>query len=138
MGEAQLLTAVRSLRRGAWTEASMLGTSDAAKTAADRYCHLVRLVFEASGKIVLTSRDVDTLLNYSRWVRISLRMLAEDEIVPSIHGGSAESPILGLAEHMPSWLPTPIPPRWDEEETIDALTRSAARGNDGNSKGRAK
>lgn len=69
---------------------------------------------------------MDTLLNYSRWVRISLRMLAENETVPPIYGGTPELPILGLADHMPAWLPHPLPPRWEEEAVIDAPTRLAA------------
>jgi hypothetical protein len=126
MGERELITAIRSLRRGAWAEASLLGTSDAAKAAADRYYQLVRLVYKAIGTVTTPSRDVNTLLNYSRWVRISLRMLAENETVPPIYGGSPELPILGLPDHMPAWLPHPLPPTWEEEAVVDAPTRLAA------------
>ena len=107
-------------------EASLLGTSDAAKTAADRYYHLVQLVYEASNKVNTSSRDVETLLNYSRWVRISLRMLTDNETVPSIYGGSPEFPVLGLADHMPAWLPHPLPPMWGDEASADAPTRLVA------------
>ena len=40
------LSAINSLRHGAWTDAAMLGTSDAAEEAADRNRTLVRLVDE--------------------------------------------------------------------------------------------
>lgn len=72
-----------------------------AEKAAERYRALVRLVDEAARTSPVPDRDIDALLNYATWVRISLRMLAVDESVPTIRGGSPEYPLLGLAAHMP-------------------------------------
>jgi hypothetical protein len=126
LGEQELLIAIRSLRRGAWAEGAMLGASDAARRASDRYGRLVQLVYQATGTPFLSSRDTDTLLNYSRWVRISLRTLADNETVPLIQGGSPEYPLLGLAEHMPAWVPHPLPAGWDDEADIDAPVRRSS------------
>lgn len=120
--------AIASMRHGAWTEASMLGSGEAAQSAADRYRRLVRLVDEvALGSAQLPDRDIDSLRHYAMWVRITLRTLAASETVPTIYGGSAETPLLGLAEHMPAWLPNPIPDGWNDESEVDAPLRRSAR-----------
>jgi len=72
----------------------------------------VRLVDEAALTGSVPDRDVDTLLNYATWVRITLRMLVDEEAVPPIYGGSPEYPQLGLADQMPAWTPHPLPPGW--------------------------
>jgi hypothetical protein len=126
-GDDECRAAIASLRHGAWTEASMLGSGEAAQSAADRYRRLVRLVDEtALGSARLPDRDIDSLRHYAMWVRITLRMLAASEIVPQVYGGSAESPLLGLAEHMPAWLPNPIPDGWNDETEVDAPLRRSA------------
>lgn len=126
-GDQDCRTAIASLRHGAWTEVSMLGSSEAAQTAADRYRLLVRLVDEVAlspGR--LPERDIDSLRHYAMWVRITLRMLAASETVPPIYGGSAQAPLLGLAEHMPAWMPNPVPDAWNDEVEVDApMHRSA-------------
>jgi hypothetical protein len=118
--------AIESLRLGAWTEAAMLGTGDAAVTAADRYRQLVRLVDEAALTTPHRDRDVDALLNFATWVRITLRMLADDEIIPSIYGGAAETPVLGSGDSMPAWTPSPLPPEWVDEVSVNAPLRRSA------------
>lgn len=126
-GDERGRAAIESLRHGAWTEAAMLGAGEAAETAVERYRSLIRLVDEAAlGDGSIPDRDVDTLRNYARWVRISLRMLAENETVPPIYGGSAEFPLLSLADHMPAWQPNPIPPGWDGEAEVDPPMRRSA------------
>lgn len=122
-----------SLRHGAWTEAAMLGTGEAAEQAADRYRTLVRLLDEATRTAPFPDRDRDTLRNYARWVLISLRTLADSETVPSISGGSAQRPMLGLADHMPAWLPYPIPPGWDDIAEADPPVRRSSAGTNGTS-----
>jgi hypothetical protein len=54
--------AIAFLRLGAWTQASMLGNTEAALSAADRYRQLVRLVDEAAlSSARLPDRDIDSL-----------------------------------------------------------------------------
>ena len=127
-GDEECRAAIASLRHGAWTEASMLGSGEAAQSAADRYRRLVTLVNEvALGPARLPDRDIDSLRHYAMWIRITLRTLAASETVPTIYGGSAEAPLLGLAEHMPAWLPHPIPDGWDDESEVNAPLRRSAR-----------
>jgi hypothetical protein len=76
-------------------------------------------------------RDIRTLRNYARWVRISLVMLAEDGAVPPIAGGSPEVPLSGLAEHMPAWLPHPVPPGWTDEPDDELEPRALRPGTTG-------
>jgi len=123
--EEEALAAISSLRHGAWTEAAMLGTGVAAEAAADRYRTLVRLVDEAARMHPFPDRDLETLRNYARWVLVSLRTLADDETVPPNVQGP-ERPMLGLAEHMPAWLPSPIPPGWDDIAGADPPIRRSA------------
>lgn len=75
--DPEALGAIDSLRQGAWTEAAMLGTGAAAEEAAHRYRTLVQLVDEAASMSPFSDQDEGSLLNYARWVQISLRMLAE-------------------------------------------------------------
>ncbi len=131
MADEEALHAISSLRHGAWTEAAMLGTGEAAEAAADRCRTLVRLVDEAARLHPFPDRDLDTLRNYARWVLISLRTLAEDETVPPIYGGSPERPLLGLAEHMPAWLPNPIPAGWNDIAEADPPVHRSAHLNVG-------
>jgi hypothetical protein len=127
-GDEECRAAIASLRHGAWTEASMLGGEEAPQSAADRYRRLVRLVDEvALGSTRLPERDIDSLRHYAMWVRITLRTLVASETVPPIYGGSAEAPLLGLAEHMPAWLPNPIPDGWNDESEVDAPLRRSAK-----------
>jgi len=106
----------------------MLGSGEAAQTAADRYRQLVRLVDEAAlSSDRLPGRDVDSLRHYAMWVRITLRTLAASETVPPIYGGSAQAPLLGLAEHMPAWMPNPAPDGWNDEVEVDAPLRRSAK-----------
>jgi hypothetical protein len=128
MADEDSLAAITSLRHGAWTEAAMLGTGEAAEAAADRYRTLVRLVDEAAHTEAraFPDRDMAALRNYARWVLISLRTLAEDETMPPNYGGPVR-PLFGLAAHMPAWLPDPIPPGWDDIAEADPPVRLAAR-----------
>ncbi len=88
----------------------------------------IRLVDEAAlSSSRISDRDIDSLRHYAMWVRITLRALAESEEVPPIYGGSAEAPLLGLPEHMPAWVPNPVPDGWNDETEVDApLSRSAS------------
>jgi hypothetical protein len=100
----------------------VLGRDDEAEEAAARYRYLVKLVEDLARKQPARpegKRDVRAVRNYARWARISLRMLADDGTVPPIHGGSAQFPVLGLAEDMPAWLPHPLPPGWVDEADDD-------------------
>lgn len=118
--------AIDTLRHGAWAETAMLGRGDAAAEAATRYRSLVKLVEDLARSRLdgaVTDRDVRALRNYARWVRISLAVLAEDGTVPPIAGGSPEVPLPGLAEHMPPWLPHPVPPGWTDEPDDDPAPR---------------
>jgi len=128
--------ALESLRHGAWTELAMLGPSEAAAKATERYLELVRLVDDAALRESAPDRDVDTLLNYATWVRITLRMLADDDAVPPIYGGSPDYPQLGLAEHMPAWTPHPLPPGWDHETAVNAPLRRSAHTRIGDTSGK--
>lgn len=120
-GDEACREAIKSLQHGAFAEAPLLGQGEAAQTAADRYRRLVQLVFTAANDNHLDEeRSASTLRSYARWVRISLRMLAESETVPPIHGGSPEYPQLGLPEHVPVWQPNPAPPGWNEELDSEA------------------
>lgn len=47
MADPEVLAAINSLRRGAWTEAAMLGTGEAAEAVAERYRTLVRVIDHA-------------------------------------------------------------------------------------------
>jgi hypothetical protein len=115
------------LRHGGWTEAAQLGTDDAAREAAVRYRQLVRLVDRATlgslppGHI----RVVDSLSNYSTWVRMSLQALAENDTVPRLGSGEQEFPDLE-AETTDAWKPDPEPPGWDAETKITRPTRRSA------------
>jgi hypothetical protein len=82
----------------------MLGQDDAARQAAERCRLLVRLVDEAALISGLKDRDVDSLLNFGTWVRISLRMLADDGTVPPIGDESAKVPLLGAAAGTSAWM----------------------------------
>jgi len=119
--------AIDTLRHGAWAETAMLGRGDAAAEAATRYRSLVKLVEDLARRHLEGpggDRDVRALRNYARWVRISLAALAEDGAVPPIAGGSAAVPLPGLADHMPAWLPHPLPPGWtdDPDDDLEPLT----------------
>lgn len=118
---------IEALRHGAWTELGLLGFGEAAQKAAERYRVLVRLVDEAALTEQVTDRDVDTLLNYATWVRITLRVFAEDETIPPIYGGSPERPQLGLVDDMPSWTPHPLPPEWEDETAVNAPLRRSTK-----------
>lgn len=120
--DGEAWAAIESLRIGTWTEGAMLGGAGAARQAAERCRQLVRLVDEAARTTGLQDRDVDSLLNFGTWVRISLRMLAGDETVPPICGESAESPVLGQVD-LPPWVPNPLPPEWNEETAVNAPLR---------------
>lgn len=127
-GDEECRGAIASLRHGAWTETSMLGGGEAAQSAADRYRRLVKLVDEAALRSTpLPDRDIDSLRHYAMWVRVTLRMLATTETVPPIYGGSADTPLLGLAEHMSAWLPNPIPDGWNDESEVDAPLRRSTK-----------
>jgi hypothetical protein len=115
--DPETLAAISSLEHGAWAEAAMLGTSEAAEKAAGRYRTLARLVDEAASEFSSAyDRDLKSLRNYARWVLLSLRMLAEDETVPPFSEGAPPYPMLGLGDGMPVWRPDPIPVRWDAPE----------------------
>jgi hypothetical protein len=117
--------AIDTLRHGTWAEASVLGPGDAAAAAADRYRYLVKLVDDlANNEPTEAERAVRTLRNYATWVRISLIMLAEDGAVPPIYGESAKFPLLRPAQHMPVWLPNPLPLRWVDEADADSRVRA--------------
>lgn len=110
-----------SLRHGAFAEAPFLGAGEAAEEAADRYRSLVQLVVSAAKDGSSDEEQTTATLGaYARWVRISLRMLAENGTVPPINGGTPARPILGLPKNMPIWQPSPVPPGWNEE--IDTET----------------
>lgn len=128
--DAECRSAIESLRHGAWTEVVLLGDGDAARKAGERYRLLVRLVDQATLTAERRDRDIDTMLNYATWVRISLRMLADNETVPEIVGGP-DQPVLGMAEHMPLWAPEPRPPGWDDELEVNAPLRRSSRANFG-------
>jgi hypothetical protein len=114
---------------------ALLGSGDAAEKAAERYRALVRLVDEAALTGSVPDRDVDTLLNYATWVRITLRMLVDEEAVPPIYGGSPEYPQLGLADQMSPWTPHPLPPGWDVETAVNAPLRRSTRARIGTATG---
>jgi hypothetical protein len=98
----------------------MLGEGEAAIAAADRYRFLAQLIVTIGNDNGSSKGQVAGILRrYARWVRISLRMLAENQTVPTIHGGSPEYPVLGMSEGMPLWEPNPIPPGWNEESDVD-------------------
>ena len=120
-GDEACREAISSLQHGAFAEAPLLGQGEAAQIAAGRYRHLVQLILTvANDNGPDEERQTGTLRSYARWVRISLRALAENGSVPLIYGGSPEYPQLGLPEHMPVWQPNPAPTGWNEE--IDAET----------------
>jgi hypothetical protein len=127
LGEEECRAAVDTLRQGAWAETIMLGRDHAADEAAARYRCLAKLIESLARSQQAAKpereRDVRTVRNYARWVRISLGMLAEDGSVPQIHGGSAQSPLLGLAD-MPAWLPDPLPPGWLDEQDEESRVRA--------------
>lgn len=126
------LAAVDTLLHGVWAETTMLGRDDVGAVAAARYRYLVKLVEDlARHRPEKPKRDVRTLRNYARWVRISLRELAEDGAVPPIYGGSPEFPLLGLAEEMPPWLPHPLPPGWTDELDHDPVIAMKPNGTAG-------
>ena len=108
--------AIESLQHGALAEVPLLGGDDAAQTVAERYRQLVQLIYAVAND---NGSDrgwlAATLKAYARWVRITLRMLAENQTVPPIHAGSPEIPLLGIPADMPFWQPNPIPPGWNEE-----------------------
>ena len=119
--------AIDSLRHGAWTEAAMLGASDAAREAAVRYRHLVRLVDQATLGSSWSDRDADSLSNFATWVRISLRSLAEDETVPPIRSGAPEGPEPQSGDESPPvWKPDPLPPDWEDESRVNPPIRRSS------------
>jgi hypothetical protein len=113
--------AVQSLRHGAMAEVPLLSADGEAKIVAERYRQLVQLIHAVAND---NGSDrgwlASTLKAYARWVRITLRMLAENQTVPPIHGGSPEIPLLGIPADQPIWQPNPIPPGWNDE--LDAET----------------
>jgi hypothetical protein len=109
--DVQARESVELLRHGGWTEAAQLGTDDAAREAAVRYRQLVRLVDRATlGSLPPGHfRVVDSLSNYSTWVRMSLQALAENDTVPRLGSCEQEFPDLE-AETTDAWKPGPEPP----------------------------
>jgi len=127
-GDGEVLAAIEALRVGTWVEGAMLGQDDAARQAAERCRQLARLVDEAALTSGLHDRDVDSLLNFGTWVRISLRMLADNGTVPPISDESAEVPLLSAAPGTPGWIPKPLPPDWEDETRVNApLRRSVSQ-----------
>jgi len=115
--------AMASLTHGALAEVPLLGADNAAQEAAARYRFFVGLV-RAAAKDNSSDRErlAGTLRSYARWLKISLRMLAENQTVPMIQDGSTEYPVLGVPDDMPQWQPSPIPPGWHEEADTE-ITR---------------
>jgi cbb3-type cytochrome oxidase subunit 3 len=110
----EALRAINSLRHGAWTEATMLGTGEVAEEAAERYRTLVRLFDEASRIKTVTDHDLIALRYYCRWVVLTLRTLAEDETVPPLYPGAARRPEFGVTDYKLIWKPVPWPPGWQD------------------------
>ena len=121
-GDEECREAIYSLQQGAFSEAPLLAPGEAAQAAADRYRRLVKLVHDAAkDNNANEERQAATLRAYARWVRISLRTLAEDGTVPPINGGSPEYPLLDLPDRMPTWCPNPGPPGWNDELDAEAV-----------------